>query len=78
MPLSKLKEINSEAVKPEAIKSSLTSEDTGSVLIHSKENRHLMIAEAAYFRAMARDFEGGKADDDWYTAEAEIEQSYGR
>jgi len=37
-----------------------------------------MIAEAAYFRAMARDFEGGKADDDWYTAEAEIEQSYGR
>jgi hypothetical protein len=36
-----------------------------------------MIPEAAYFRAMARGFEGGNADDDWYWAEAEIAQIHG-
>jgi len=46
MPLSTLKEIKTGAVKPEAIKPIMASEDTGSVVIHSDENRHLMIAEA--------------------------------
>ena len=31
--------------------------------------------EAAYFRALARGFEGGDPDDDWYAAEAEIKQA---
>jgi len=34
-----------------------------------------MTAEAAYFRAMACGFEGGHPVDDWYAAEAEIEQA---
>lgn len=75
MPLSKLKEIKTEAVKSGAIKPSVVSGDTGSVLHQSKGSRHLMIAEAAYFRAMARGFEGGNPDDDWYAAEAQIEQA---
>jgi hypothetical protein len=32
-------------------------------------NRHKWISEAAYFRAKARDFESGKALDDWLAAE---------
>lgn len=31
-----------------------------------------MIAEAAYFRALARRFQGGDPMDDWLAAEAEI------
>jgi len=77
MPLSKLKEIKTKAVNQKAIKPTVVSEDTGPVVTHSNENHHLMIAEAAYFRAMARGFEGGNPDDDWYAAEAEIEQAYG-
>lgn len=34
-----------------------------------------MIAEAAYFRALSREFQGGDALDDWYGAEREIDQA---
>lgn len=34
--------------------------------------RHRMIAEAAYFRALGRGFEGGDPVDDWVAAEREI------
>lgn len=78
MPLSKLKEITTKALNQEAIKPTAVSEDTGPVVTDANENHHHMIAEAAYFRAMARGFEGGNPDDDWYAAEAEIEQTYGR
>lgn len=82
MPLSKLKEIKTGAVKKadksEVTKPTVGSEHTGTVVTRSKGNRHQMIAEAAYFRAMTRGFEGGNPDDDWYTAKAEIEQAYGR
>jgi tRNA(Ile2) C34 agmatinyltransferase TiaS len=37
---------------------------------------HRLIAEAAYYRALARDFVGGNADEDWYAAEAEIKQAH--
>ncbi|HKQ22837.1 MAG TPA: DUF2934 domain-containing protein [Burkholderiales bacterium] len=33
-----------------------------------------MVATAAYFRAEARGFEGGSADEDWYEAEAELRE----
>ena len=37
------------------------------------ENRiHKMIAEAAYFRAQKRNFEGGDSTQDWLEAEKEI------
>lgn len=36
------------------------------------EERHRMIAEAAYYRALQRGFSGGSAEDDWVHAEREI------
>lgn len=38
------------------------------------EQRHRMIAEAAYFRALQRDFQGGDALEDWCCAERDIDQ----
>lgn len=39
------------------------------------EERHRMIAEAAYFRAEARGFRGGDPLEDWLLAEAEIDRA---
>lgn len=39
-----------------------------------EEERRRMIAEAAYFRAAARGFEGGDPVQDWLAAEAEIDR----
>jgi len=39
------------------------------------EQRRRMIAEAAYYRAQQRGFEGGDATEDWLAAEAEIERA---
>lgn len=38
------------------------------------QERQRMIAEAAYFRALQRDFRHGDALDDWCRAEREIDQ----
>ncbi len=38
------------------------------------EERHRMIAEAAYFRAEARGFRDGDPLEDWLTAEAEFDR----
>ena len=40
------------------------------------EQRHQMIAEAAYRRAQKRSFVGGNPENDWYEAEAEIGQLF--
>ena len=39
------------------------------------EQRQRMIAEAAYFRAQRRGFQGGNSTEDWLAAEAEIERA---
>lgn len=39
----------------------------------SDDERRRMVAEAAYFRAQRRAFQGGDINDDWYRAEAEID-----
>ena len=39
----------------------------------NEEERLHMISEAAYYRALGRDFDGGDPVDDWLTAEAEID-----
>jgi len=41
------------------------------------EQLRQMIAEAAYFRAQRRGFQGGNAVDDWLAAEAEVKQVLG-
>jgi hypothetical protein len=38
---------------------------------------HDMVSTSAYFRAEARGFEGGAAEDDWYEAEAELRERFG-
>jgi hypothetical protein len=55
------------ATKPKAAKLKVTP-----------EQRHFMIAEAAYFRAERRGFEGGYEWQDWMDAEAEIERMRSR
>ena len=42
----------------------------------TSEQRHQMIAEAAYRRAQKRSFVGGNPENDWYEAEAEIGQLF--
>jgi hypothetical protein len=39
---------------------------------------HEMVAQAAYFRAESRGFEGGSPEDDWYEAEAELREQIAR
>jgi hypothetical protein len=46
-----------------------TNQATG---VSTVTDRHHMIAEAAYFRALARGFEGGDPLDDWLAAEQEF------
>ena len=43
----------------------------------TSEQRHELIAEAAYFRAQARGFEGGDPETDWLEAEREVDQAIG-
>ena len=44
----------------------------------SSQDRRRMIAEAAYFQAERRNFEGGDPNEDWYQAEREIDQLLAR
>lgn len=39
------------------------------------EERHRMIAEAAYYRALQRGFSAGSSEDDWLQAEHEVNQA---
>ena len=59
------------AKKTTAAKSAVTSKKKMEV---SPEQRYMMIAEAAYFRAEKRGFVGGNSAQDWVEAEAEIDQ----
>lgn len=72
MPLSKMREIQASTLQ-----AVVALEDPGPAATISAEAHHLMIAEAAYFRALSRGFEAGDADADWYAAEAEINQLLG-
>ncbi|MGD8843307.1 MAG: DUF2934 domain-containing protein [Gammaproteobacteria bacterium] len=59
-----------EAKPADTAASPATEEAIGS------EDRHLMISEAAYFRALERGFEGGNPEEDWYAAEADIRRVF--
>ncbi|HEX4984654.1 MAG TPA: DUF2934 domain-containing protein [Burkholderiales bacterium] len=43
----------------------------------SEEEWHDMVSTAAYYRARARGFENGSADEDWFEAEAELRTRFG-
>ncbi len=55
----------------------LPAESVADSLACSGEDRYRMIAEAAYFRAESRGFEGGNDLDDWLAAEMEIDEILG-
>ncbi len=56
-----------ESIAPSLRKTSLTAEE-----------RHQLIAKAAYLRASRRGFTPGSELDDWIAAEAEIDRTYPR
>ena len=56
----------------------ITTTGDGDMGAATPEQRHQMIAEAAYRRAQKRSFVGGNPEDDWYEAEAEIGQIFSK
>ncbi len=66
-PAAKKPGAKAVATKPKAPKLKVTP-----------EQRHFMIAEAAYYRAERRGFEGGYEWQDWLDAEMEIERMIGK
>ena len=67
MPLSNMKQIKSKGMK-----STVEPDNQGPVIISPEDDRNLMISRAAYYRALARGFEPGHEEEDWYAAEVEI------
>jgi Protein of unknown function (DUF2934) len=45
--------------------------------VASPPSRNAMVAEIAYFRALARGFAPGHEVEDWLAAEAEVDRRYG-
>ncbi len=61
-----------KAAKTTATKSKVTSSKKSAI---SDEQRYKMIAEAAYYRAEKRGFDGGDSLHDWHEASKEIDKS---
>lgn len=61
---------------PRASKPRASTAALGGAVI-SPEERHRMIAEAAYYRAQQRGFRGGDPLQDWIEAEAEVASRLG-
>jgi hypothetical protein len=58
----------------EARESKLEASKGGRGMSVTPEQRHQMVAEAAYRRAQKRSFVEGNPENDWYEAEEEISQ----
>ena len=58
--------------RPKILNSSLDQKLSRPV---TTEERHRMIAEAAYYRALHRGFSDGSAEDDWIQAEQEVNRT---
>jgi|AP12_2_1047962.scaffolds.fasta_scaffold194695_1 hypothetical protein len=65
-----------KAVKSVKRESSDTADAAAAQVSLDDENRYSMVAEAAYYRALERGFQGGSPEDDWYAAEADIQRVY--
>jgi hypothetical protein len=65
-----------KAVKSVKRESSDTVDAAAAQASLDDENRYSMVAEAAYYRALERGFQGGSPEDDWYAAEADIQRVY--
>jgi len=63
--------------EPKRTEAATKGKEAASAPAYSGEDRYRMIAEAAYYRAESRGFEGGSQLDDWLAAEMEIDQILG-
>lgn len=59
-----------------SLESKLEATPNGKNMDFTPEQRHQMIAEAAYRRAQTRSYVDGNPENDWYEAEAEIGQLF--
>ncbi|MBI3373646.1 MAG: DUF2934 domain-containing protein [Betaproteobacteria bacterium] len=73
---STLRPVRGAPRSPPSKASASSPADSGLATI-SVEERHQMIARAAYFRAEQRGWNCGCADHDWLEAEAEIDRALG-
>jgi hypothetical protein len=66
--------------RPEAVKAvpGKARERESSNSLITPEERHRIIAQAAFVKAQRRHFRDGNADDDWFEAEAEVEAMLAR
>lgn len=55
-----------------SLKSSEARLDTTDRPVITPDERHRMIAEAAYYRALNRSFVGGSPEEDWLQAEQDV------
>jgi len=55
----------------------ITEATNQALAVPTVADRQRMIAEAAYYRALARGFEGGDPVDDWLIAEQDIARQTG-
>lgn len=60
--------------KVESRKAEGLTKGAGPIQQIAAEERQRLIAEAAYYRAQKRRFEGGSSVDDWLAAEAEVDR----
>lgn len=60
-------------VKRQSAKSSIDAPPSAGQISANPEDRHNMIATAAYYLAERRGFNGGCATEDWLAAEAEVD-----
>lgn len=58
----------------ESKKTPVLTNGDGAMAQIAAEERHRLIAETAYYRALQRRFEGENAMEDWLAAEAEIDR----
>jgi len=66
------KKNNGSRSKKNVSNSSALSKDSATTAVPQNGEQQKMVSEAAYYRAMSRDFEGGDPVEDWLEAEKEI------
>jgi hypothetical protein len=70
--MATLKKNNGSKSKKDVSNSSTLSKDSATTAVPQNGEQQRMVSEAAYYRAMSRDFEGGDPVEDWLEAEKEI------
>jgi hypothetical protein len=70
--MATLKKNNGSKSKKDVSNSSTLSKDSATTAVPQNGEQQRMVSEAAYYRAMSRDFEGGDPVEDWLEAKREL------